>query len=239
MLAALVNIDHLVEVAGYPVLFLLVAAESGGVPVPGETAVIAGSVLASQGKLEIAAVIAIAALAAIVGDNIGYQIGRRGGRWLLERPGPFHGQRLKVLELGEPFFARHGPKAVFLGRFILGLRTWASWLAGASHMRWRTFFLWNAIGGVCWATAVGLVAYLVGKSASSALAAFGVFGLVAVLVVLGGALAWHLHHRRHRQSTTAAPPEPVLDPKEPVASTPARRDGVAEHAACHTETPTT
>ena len=163
MLASLIDVGHLVEVWGYPILFLLVMAESGGVPLPGETALIVGAVLASQGKLQIELVIALAALAAIVGDNIGYLIGRKGGRWLLERPGPFYRQRRAVLEMGEPFFERHGPKAVFFGRFILGLRTWASWLAGATRMRWRTFLLWNALGGICWATAIGLIAYFLGS----------------------------------------------------------------------------
>ncbi len=204
MLASLIDVNHLVEVSGYPILFLLVMAESGGVPLPGETAVIVGGVLASRGKLQIELVIAVAAVAAIVGDNIGYQIGRGGGRWLLERPGPFHGQRVRVLEMGEPFFERHGPKAVFFGRFILGLRTWASWLAGANHMRWRTFFLWNALGGICWATGVGLIAYFLGQSASNAIAAFGIYGLVAVAVAVAGAFALHRRHRHHQREQEAA-----------------------------------
>jgi membrane protein DedA with SNARE-associated domain len=200
MLASLIDVNHLVEVSGYPILFLLVMAESGGVPVPGETAVIVGGVLASRGKMEIELVIAVAALAAIVGDNIGYQIGRKGGRWLLARPGPFRSQRQMVLETGEPFFERHGPKAVFFGRFVLGLRTWASWLAGANHMRWRTFFLWNALGGICWATGVGLIAYFIGQSASNAIATFGIYGLVAVALALGGAFILHRRHRRHQRA---------------------------------------
>ncbi len=204
MLASLIDVNHMVEVSGYPILFLLVMAESGGVPLPGETAVIVGGVLASQGKMQIELVIAVAALAAIVGDNIGYQIGRKGGRWLLERPGPFHRHRLMVLEMGEPFFERHGPKAVFFGRFILVLRTWTSWLAGANHMRWRTFFLWNALGGICWATAVGLAAYFAGKSASSVITTFGIYGLVAVVLALGGALALYLLHRRHERAEEVA-----------------------------------
>lgn len=199
MLASLIDVNHLVEVSGYPILFLLVMAESGGVPVPGETAVIVGGVLSSRGKMQIELVIAVAALAAIVGDNIGYQIGRKGGRWLLERPGPFRRQRQMVVETGEPFFERHGPKAVFFGRFILGLRTWASWLAGANHMRWRTFFLWNALGGICWATGVGLIAYFVGQSASNAIATFGIYGLVAVVLALGGVFIMHRRHRRHQR----------------------------------------
>lgn len=225
MLASLIDVNHLVEVSGYPILFLLVMAESGGVPVPGETALIVGGVLASENKLQIAPVIAVAALAAIVGDNIGYQIGRRGGRWLLRRPGPFLRQRQAVLAMGEPFFARHGPKAVFFGRFILGLRTWASWLAGATHMRWRTFFLWNALGGICWATGVGLIAYFIGKSASGAIAAFGIYGLVAVVLVLGGALVLHLRHRRHQRRQLAE-------------RTRGSGRGATEPAAPHHETPT-
>lgn len=201
MLASLVNVTHLVEVFGYPLLFLVVMAESSGLPIPGETGLIAASVLSSQGKLHIQLVILIAAVAAIVGDNIGYQIGRKGGRWLLERPGSFHRQRLQVLETGEPFFERHGPKAVFFGRFILGLRVWASWLAGANHMRWRSFFLWNAVGGICWATGVGLIAYYLGSTAGNAIQAFGLYGLAAVLIAI---VVFLIAHRRHRRQTTAA-----------------------------------
>jgi membrane protein DedA with SNARE-associated domain len=196
MLAAIVNVKHLIDVAGYPLLFILVMSESSGVPVPGETGLITASVLASQGKLEIAVVIGLAAAGAIIGDNIGYLIGRKGGRWLLERPGLLHEQRLQVLTVGEPFFKRHGPKAVFFGRFLLGLRVWASWLAGATRMNWRSFLLWNALGGITWATVVGLVAYYLGHSAENAIEAFGLYGLAAVLVAIGSALFLHRRHRR-------------------------------------------
>ncbi len=201
MLASLINVTHLVETFGYPLLFLVVMAESSGVPVPGETGLIAAAVAASQGKLQIEPVIAIAAVAAIVGDNIGYQIGRKGGRWLLERPGRFYSQRRQVLVTGEPFFERHGPKAVFFGRFLLGLRVWASWLAGATHMRWRSFFLWNALGGICWATAIGLLAYFLGNAAGNAIQTFGLFGLFAVLVLAAGVFIAHRRHRRHAEAT--------------------------------------
>src|SRR5271169_5634231 len=177
MLAAIVNVSHLVETFGYPLLFLTVMAESSGVPVPGETGLITAAVLASRGKLQIELVIAIAAAGAIVGDNIGYLIGRKGGRWLLERPGAFQSQRQQVLLTGEPFFERHGPKAVFFGRFILGLRVWASWLAGATRMHWRSFAFWNALGGITWACAIGLAAYFLGHSAGNAIEAFGLYGL--------------------------------------------------------------
>jgi membrane protein DedA with SNARE-associated domain len=176
-----------------------VMAESSGVPIPGETGLIAAAVLASLGKLEIELVIPIAAVAAIVGDNIGYMIGRKGGRWLLERPGRFHRQRLEALQTGESFFDRHGPKAVFFGRFVLGLRVWASWLAGATHMPWRSFVLWNALGGIIWATAVGLVAYFIGHSAGNAIQAFGYYGLAAVVIALVSAFFMHRRHRREQQ----------------------------------------
>jgi len=201
MLAALLNVDHLVRVAGYPLLFALVMGESSGVPIPGETALITAAVLASRGKLHIELVIPLAAAAAIVGDNIGYVIGRKGGRWLLERPGRFQRQRHEVLAVGEPFFERHGPKAVFLGRFLLGLRVWASWLAGATRMHWRSFLFWNAAGGICWATAVGLIAYFLGQSATNALETFGLYGLIAALVAIASAL---LLRRRHRARAKAA-----------------------------------
>jgi membrane protein DedA with SNARE-associated domain len=202
MLAALIDVNRLIEDFGYPLLVLAVMAESSGVPIPGETALIAAAVLASQGKLQIEAVIPLAALGAVIGDNIGYQIGRHGGRWLLERPGRFQSQRLAALDNGGEFFDRHGPKAVFLGRFVLGLRVWASWLAGAMHMRWRSFFFWNALGGVCWATAIGLLAYFVGNAAGSAVSTFGIFGLVAVVIVIVGGV---LMHRRHRRRTQVGP----------------------------------
>ena len=199
MLASIVDVSHI----GYPLLFLLVMAESSGVPVPGETALIAGAVLASRGQLQIELVIALAAAGAIVGDNIGYLIGRKGGRWVLERPGRFSRQRHQVLATGEPFFERHGPKAVFFGRFVLGLRVWASWLAGATRMHWRSFLFWNACGGIGWACAIGLLAYFLGHSAGNVVQTFGLYGLAALLVAVGGALFAHRRHRR-RVATAAA-----------------------------------
>jgi len=198
MLAAILNVEHLIQVFGYPLLFLIVTCESSGLPVPGETGLLTAGVLASQGKLAIEPVIALAAAGAIVGDNIGYAIGRKGGRWLLERPGAFHRQRQQVLAIGQPFFERHGPKAVFFGRFVLGLRVWASWLAGATHMPWRSFLLWNALGGVTWATAIGLIAYFLGHSAGNAIETFGFFGLAALALAVLSAVLLHRRHVRQR-----------------------------------------
>ena len=213
MLAAILNVEHWIRAAGYPLLFLIVMAESSGVPVPGETALITASILASRGKLQIELVIVLAAVAAIVGDNIGYLIGRKGGRWALERPGRFHRQRRQVLETGEPFFERHGPKAVFFGRFILGLRVWASWLAGATRMPWRSFLLWNALGGICWATVIGLLSYYLGHAAGDAVKTFGLYGLAAAVLAIATALFAHRRHRRGRERerserTSAEPAAP-------------------------------
>ncbi|HUN77449.1 MAG TPA: DedA family protein [Solirubrobacteraceae bacterium] len=224
MLASVIDVGSLVETFGYPLLFLLVAAESSGVPIPGETSLIAAAVLASQGKLQIELVIPLAALAAIVGDNIGYVIGRRGGRWLLERPGAFQRQRQQALTYGESFFARHGPKAVFFGRFVLGLRVWASWLAGATRMRWRSFFLWNALGGICWATAIGVLAYSLGKAAGNVVEAFGIYGLAAVLILVIAVVLEHRRRRRHRrpaedQATVRRAPEHAPPSQPDVRST--------------------
>ena len=219
MLASILDVNHLVQVAGYPLLFVLVMSESGGVPIPGETALIAAAVLASQGKLQIELVILIAIAGAIVGDNIGYVIGRKGGRWLLERPGAFRRQRQEVLRIGEPFFEDHGPKAVFFGRFLLGLRVWASWLAGATRMHWRSFALWNALGGITWATAVGLIAYFLGHSASNAIEAFGIYGLVAVALAIVGGLLLHRRHARHGSRTGANGAAAAAPPTERVSET--------------------
>jgi membrane protein DedA with SNARE-associated domain len=188
--AAIIDVSHV----GYVALFALIAVESMGVPVPGETALVTGGILASNGKLSIELVIVLAATAAILGDNVGYLIGRQGGRRLLTANGPFLSTRTRVLRIGEPFFERHGPKAVFLGRFTAGLRIWAAWLAGATHMPWRSFLLFNALGGIVWAAVVGTLAYLLGHAAERAVAVAGVVGLVgAVVLAIGG---WIVLRRR-------------------------------------------
>jgi membrane protein DedA with SNARE-associated domain len=195
MLAALLNVPANV---GYPLLFMLVGAESAGALVPGETALIVAAALAAQGQLSLPLVIAVAAGAAILGDNIGYLIGRRGLRRLIDRPGRWAAGRRRLVERGEVFFARRGPSAVFFGRWLPGLRVVTSWLAGADRMPWRRFLLWNALGGIAWATTIGALAYLLGQSASGSLGAIGFVGLgVAVLVYL----ITRLRRRRHSPPT--------------------------------------
>jgi membrane-associated protein len=179
---------------GYPALFVLIAIETMGIPVPGETALFTAGILASSGHLSIEAVIVIAATAAIVGDNVGFAIGRRLGRRVLLAPGPLEAHRRRVIELGEPFFERHGPKAVFLGRWITGLRITSAWLAGVNRMAWPTFLFWNALGGICWATSIALLAFFVGRGAERVVNLAGLGG--AGVVVVGGVIALTVVRRR-------------------------------------------
>jgi membrane-associated protein len=187
VLGAIVDIPPNV---GYSVVFALIAIETMGIPVPGETALIAAALLAHDGKMDIVPLIVIAAAAAIIGDNVGFAIGRKGGRRLFEMPGPFHRQRIEALAVGEPFFAKHGPKAVFLGRWVAGLRIASAWLAGMNKMRWPRFLFWNALGGICWATSIGLGIYLLGHAFEDVI---GVGGIVAAGLVSGllvGIFVW-------------------------------------------------
>ena len=188
---------------GYLILFALVGTESAGVPVPGETALITAGVLAHHGRFSIELVIVTAATAAIVGDNVGYLIGRTGGRRLLERPGFLEKHRHAVLARGEPFFVKHGPKAVFLGRWVAGLRIAAAWLAGINRMPWPTFLFWNAAGGVTWATLVGLLAFYLGPTAERVFSYVGVSGVALALLAALGYLAWR--HVRHVESDESVP----------------------------------
>ena len=187
----------LVHHYGLVALFLIVMLESGGVPLPGETALVTAGVFASRGDLDIAAVIPVAAAAAIVGDNLGYWIGRTGGRTVLERWRPLERWSQRVLPWADGFFHRHGAKTIFLARFFSVLRVTAAWMAGVSRMRWWRFFFWNAAGGICWAVLVGLVAYYVGQAAADAIAHYGLLAGVAVVAAAAlSVLALHLWRKR-------------------------------------------
>jgi membrane protein DedA with SNARE-associated domain len=183
--------------------------------VPGETALVASSVLAKHGSLQIELVIAIAAVAAIVGDNLGYLISRRVGRRLLERPGRRQQRRLELLARGEMFFERHGPKAVFLGRWTAGLRVWASWLAGITEMPWRSFLLWNGLGGVTWAITVGLIGYLLGEAAERILQRAGLGALAVAAVGLLGVYVYVHRRRGHRATAVVEATAPNAPSEKP------------------------
>jgi membrane protein DedA with SNARE-associated domain len=189
-------VTHLIVTYGLVILFLLVAMESAGVPLPGETALVTAAVLAKN-HWGIEWVIVVAAVAAIVGDNIGYWLGRLGGRRVIERFELTRRYADKALPPTERFFERHGGKTIFLARFIAVLRVTAAWIAGISRMHWWQFFLWNAAGGIVWATGVGLLAYYAGKTAADAVGRYGLYGAVVVIAGIVIALvAVHFWRKR-------------------------------------------
>lgn len=167
MLASLITLQTLqnaLVVIGYPAIFLFVFIECVGVPLPGETMVLLASFCAATThQLQLPLVILFAALAAVLGDNVGYIIGRTGGRALVEKFGRFVFIKMEHLDKAELFFSRHGAKTVFFGRFISLLRIWAAFLAGMNRMHWRTFLFYNGLGGIIWATYVGLLGYVAGR----------------------------------------------------------------------------
>jgi membrane protein DedA with SNARE-associated domain len=187
--------DWLIELFarwGYAVVFVGVFLENAGLPVPGETALLAGAALARFGRLSLPWVIVTAVGGAVLGDNLGFLIGRRGGRALVERYGATFG--LTSVRLGhfDRFFDRHGAKTVFIARFVTGLRVFGALLAGASGLSWRRFLIYNASGAICWATIFGGVGYSlayswqtleqwIGRSGLALLAAIAVVGAVAAL----------------------------------------------------------
>jgi membrane-associated protein len=209
LLAALITVPANV---GYVAVFGLIMVETMGVPVPGETALVAAALLAHDGQLDIFALVALASAAAIIGDNVGYVIGRKGGRSLIERPGPFHAQRLRALALGGPFFERHGPKAVFLARWVSGLRIAGAWLAGINHMHWATFARWNALGGIAWACGVGFAVYFAGHAAERVLTVAGPAALALAIVAVVALLVWHRTRERRREAA-ALEDAPATDPQ--------------------------
>jgi membrane-associated protein len=196
-------LTHFIEHYGLVFLFAVVCLESAGLWLPGETALIAAAVYAANGHLSIAGVIAVATVAAIVGDNIGYWLGREVGRRVIYRFERLRRIANRVMPPAERFFARHGGKAVFLARFFGGLRVTGAWMAGITRMEWWRFLVWNAAGGIVWAVGVGLIAYYAGKAAADAIARYGVYGGIAVagLVVL---VVGALHVWRRRAAVDAA-----------------------------------
>ena len=182
---------------GLIILFVLVGLESTGIPLPGETSLIAAAVLASSGHYSIVTVIVVASAGAIVGDNAGYWSGRKGGRALLRRIPYLRDYFDRVLPPAERFFRRHGAKAVFFGRFVSILRVTAAWLAGISHMSWWKFLAWNAAGGIAWATTIGVVAYYAGRAAADAINHYGLYaGIGVVVLALLAAAGIHLWRRQ-------------------------------------------
>lgn len=169
---------------GYAVVFVGVLLENTGVPVPGETILLAGAALAQFGRLSLGWVVAAAVAGAILGDNFGFLIGRHGGRALALRYGPRLGLSESRLADFDRFFVRYGPRTVFIARFITGLRVVGAILAGASGLRWHTFLFYNATGAIVWSMAVATAGYVLAYSWDTLERVIGGVGLVALVLVV-------------------------------------------------------
>ena len=203
-------IADLIAHYGYIAIFVIITLESAGLPLPGETVLLTAAAYAgSTGNINIVLVVAIAATAAILGDNAGYWVGRRWGLPLLLRKGHLIGLDHGRLKLGQYLFRRHGGKIVFFGRFTAMLRAYAAVLAGVNKLDARRFMAFNALGGVAWASIMGFGAYLCGRSIENVM---GPVGLGLLAFVLLGAVALWLFMRRHEARLMVAAEEAIPGP---------------------------
>ena len=208
------QLHHFVAEYGYFAVFVLVALESAGVPMPGETALVSAAVLAGRGDLHIGLVIACAAAAAILGDNAGYWVGREFGFPLVYRYGSYIRVDEGRLKVAQYLFQRHGGKIVFFGRFVAILRAFAAFLAGVNHLSWPRFLLFNALGGVVWATLFGVGGYFLGFAFEHYARPVGVAALIAAVVGAVAASRFIAHHEKQlRAEAEAALPGPLVAPK--------------------------
>ncbi|MBV1707178.1 MAG: DedA family protein [Hyphomicrobiales bacterium] len=188
---------------GYVAIFMLVAAESLGLPLPGEIVLVSAAILAGTAHaLNIVAIITIVSLAAFVGSTIGYEIGRHFGLRLLLKHGDKIGMNSSRIKLGQYMFQRYGGLIVFLGRFVALLRAFAALLAGINRFAWPQFMGWNAAGAIVWATFYGLGGYYFGKSIDKVTGPLGIAALL--LALIGFALVWRLFKRREADWQRAA-----------------------------------
>lgn len=158
------NLPFILETYGYFAIFLIIAVESMGIPLPGETILVTAAIYAGvTGHLLIIGIIISAILGAILGDNLGYLLGRTGGFMLARRFGKYIKLSESKLKVGQYLFKNHGWQIVFFGRFIAFFRTWAAFLAGVNKMEWKSFLFYNTMGGILWATYYGSFAYLLGQ----------------------------------------------------------------------------
>jgi membrane protein DedA with SNARE-associated domain len=202
-------VTHLIVTYGYFAVALLVAVESLGVPLPGETILVAAALYAGQTHhLSIWILFVVAAASAIVGDNVGYVLGRVAGDRLIRRYGHFVRLDEAKLAVGRDLFDRHGAKVVFFGRFVSILRTYAAFLSGTARMPWRQFFVYNAAGGVLWAALYAFASYGFGNAFSSAQTLI-TWSLVGVAVATVMAIAILLRRRNRTISLTKQASSPV------------------------------
>jgi membrane protein DedA with SNARE-associated domain len=191
-----VDIRSIAETIGYPAAALGILIESTGIPFPGELTLVAVAAYAGAGHLNIVIVIALAAAGAVAGGDLGYLIGRKGGRPFVEKILSIF--RLEVVHLAqaEMFFAHHGDKTILVGRFILGLRSWASVFAGVAHMPFGRFQLYSVLGAVPWAITWGLVGYLLGNNWPLVTTVMKTMGYGGLAVVVVGVVTFLVLRRR-------------------------------------------
>lgn len=189
--------SNTLQAYGYWAVFIAVGVESLGVPLPGETTLIAAALYAgSTHRLSIAWVVAVACVAAIIGDNIGYLLGRVGGYRLLRRYGRYLRVDEAKIKVGRYLFDRHGGKVVFFGRFISVLRTYAAFLAGTNKMHWRRFLAYNASGGILWAALYGFGAYVLGSSVHKVSTVVTIAGAVIAVAATAAIITYLRRHMK-------------------------------------------
>ena len=200
------GLDHLLGEYGYGLVFLVIMLEAMGIPFPGESMIIGAAIYAATtGKLQIWGVIPAAIGGAIMGDNFGYMIGRWAGIPLLRKFGRYVGLTDRRLDLSRYLFKTQGGKVVFVGRFIAILRTFVALFAGANNMEWKTFLLWNAVGGVAWATLYGMGAYLLGEQMKKLAGPIGIaVTVVAAIVVVAVVIFLRRNEKRLEDKAEAA-----------------------------------
>lgn len=208
-----IDIRALADAIGYPAAGLGILIESAGIPFPGETTLLAVAAYAAAGHLDIRLVILIGALGSVIGANIGYAAGHYGGRPFVERLGHLLHINPGHMARSELFFARYGAATILFARFVLGLRTWASLMAGMARMPFWRFQLYTLIGGAIWATVIGLAGYTLGSNwglVERLVRYLGIGGLVVVVAVIVVVLL--LRRRAARTWRSAGPPPPGADP---------------------------
>jgi membrane protein DedA with SNARE-associated domain len=196
---------------GYWAIFLMIVLECAGLPLPGETTLISAAIFAgTTHQLDIVWIVAVAASAAILGDNLGFWVGRRYGMAMLRRYGPRVNLTAERLKIGQWLFHQYGGRVVFLGRFTALLRTYAALLAGALNFPPRRFFVWNACGGVVWALVFSLGGYWFGRAVTKVAGPLSVILFTAV--VIGIVALWWFFKRY--EATLLAKAEASLDAGE-------------------------
>jgi membrane protein DedA with SNARE-associated domain len=211
---------HLIATYGYLAVGVIVALESMGLPLPGESVLVLAALYAAHHGHSIAAIVAAAATGAVLGDNVGYWIGREFGYRLLLHYGSRIGLSPGKIKLGQYLFMRHGGKVVFLGRFVAVLRVLAAVLAGVNRMEWRRFLIANAAGAIVWASAVGFGAYLFGRAVTHVTRPLAIAMVLVSLVVLVGALRFVRAHEAELEAEAERALPGPLPPVHP-AWTPA------------------